>query len=265
MKTIILAGGMGTRLRDVVSDVPKPMAPVGGKPFLEYIILALAAQGLNEIILSVGYKKEIIQSYFEDGSQWRVEIVYSEEDTPLGTGGAIREATKITDSPRYLILNGDTFNQLDFLKMENFHLSKTCMMTVGLIQKLNAGRYGSVKINKRFEITGFFEKSQLKTRYVNRGAYIIENTILDRMPSGRFSLENEFFPIIINTGVCGFISSGFFIDIGIPSTYRYINNHYYLLQQPNKGATTEYTAEAKKKWNKNENNRGDSLNGQNIN
>ncbi len=241
MKVIILAGGTGTRLRSIVADVPKPMAPVGGKPFLEYIILALAAQGLNEIILSVGYKNNIIQSHFEDGARWGANILYSKEDAPLGTGGAIREALKVADEPHCLILNGDTFNQLNFLEMEDHHLSKKCLMTVGLKQKKNASRYGTVRINDTHEIVDFYEKSQVGTGYVSCGAYIMDKAILDRMPSGYFSLENELFPDMIGAGICGFVSRGFFIDIGIPSAYSYINDNCYLLTQSNSGETIHDT------------------------
>lgn len=236
MEVIILAGGMGTRLKSVIDDVPKPMAPVGGKPFLEYIIHELALQGLNSIILSVGYKKEIIRSYFGNGSRLGVNIVYSVEEIPLGTGGAVREAMNIADSPHCLILNGDTFSQLDFLEMECFHVSNDCLATIGLMYKKNARRYGSVKINQRYEITDFQDKNKLEAGYVNCGAYIMDKEIINRMPTNRFSLENELLPKLIGSGVLGFITAGAFIDIGIPSAYRYINDHCYLLQDyiPNK-------------------------------
>jgi D-glycero-alpha-D-manno-heptose 1-phosphate guanylyltransferase len=231
MKTIILAGGMGTRLSSVVTDVPKPMAPVGGKPFLEYVILSLAAQGLKEIILSVGYKKETIQSYFEDGSRWKVKIVYSEEDAPLGTGGALREALKIADETNCLILNGDTFNSLNFQDMVDFHTSRDSLMTIALAYKRNVQRYGSVKTNDSGEITGFLEKNEHGSGYINRGAYVASGVILAHMPVGPFSLENDLFHKLIGLGFFGFITHGLFTDIGIPSTYSYINDHAYVLEQ----------------------------------
>ncbi|MBP7528248.1 MAG: nucleotidyltransferase family protein [Syntrophorhabdaceae bacterium] len=243
MKAIILAGGMGTRLKGVVDDLPKPMAPVGRKPFLEYIIIALAAQGLREIILSVGYRKDVIRSHFEDGTRWGVNIFYSEEDTPLGTGGSVRQALMMSGESHSLILNGDTFNQLDFKEMERHHLSRDCLATIGLRHEDDAGRYGTVRLNEGFEITEFREKSPHDSGYINCGAYIMDTTIVDHMPVGPFSLENDFFPGLIAHGMSGFISHGFFIDIGIPSTYRYISDHCYLLHHDNLGNGKNRTGE----------------------
>ncbi|MCX5809859.1 MAG: sugar phosphate nucleotidyltransferase [Proteobacteria bacterium] len=176
MKTIILAGGKGTRLRDIVADVPKPMAPVGGKPFLEYIILALAAQGLREVILSVGYKKDIIRSYFGDGSRLGVNIVYSEEYTSLGTGGAVREALRSTGDRHSLILNGDTFNRFDYLSMEAYHVSTDALLTIALVHKNNVGRYGPGKNGRAKQDLRIFRKGtpgkrihQLRHIYCRQG------------------------------------------------------------------------------------------------
>jgi len=230
MKVIILAGGMGTRLRNIVSDVPKPMAPVAGKPFMEYIILALAAQGFREIIACVGYKKEIIQSYFKDGARWGVSIAYSEEDVPLGTGGALREALKMVNMGDCMVLNGDTFNRLQFQDMINFHTSRNAFLTIGLMNRRNVQRYGSVKTSGSGEITGFLEKNVHGSGYINRGVYIVSQAVLNRMPADAFSLESDLFPGLIGFGFFGFRTEGFFVDIGIPSTYRYINTHASLLQ-----------------------------------
>lgn len=230
MKTIILAGGMGIRLRNVVSDIPKPMAPVGGKPFLEYVIVMLAAQGLREIVLSVGYKKEVIQSHFEDGSHWKVKIVYSEEHVPLGTGGALREALEIAGQRDCLVLNGDTFNKLNFQNMIDFHNSKKALMTVGLMLKKNAGRYGSVNIDASGKVIGFLEKNLHGNGYINRGAYVASRAVLAHMPPGRFSLENDLFPKLTGLGFFGFVAHDFFIDMGIPSTYSYIDDHAHILE-----------------------------------
>jgi len=234
MKVIILAGGMGTRLKNVVNNVPKPMAPVQGKPFLAYVILALAAQGLREIILSVGYRKDTIQSHFGNGSKWGVSIVYSEEDTPLGTGGSVREALKMADESHSLVLNGDTFNQVDFREMEEHHLSGKRLATIGLIDSDDTDRYGFVKMDEASDILEFCEKSDRHSGYINRGIYIMDRTVLDHMPaSGSFSLENDLFPELVPHGMRGFISRGFFVDIGIPSTYHFINDHNYLLETGN--------------------------------
>ena len=244
MKAIILAGGMGSRLRDVVTDIPKPMAPVGGKPFLEYIIAMLAGRRFRHIILSVGYRKEIIESYFENGSRWGVDISYSGEDAPLGTGGSVREALRTADEPYSLILNGDTFNDLDFGEMEVHHLSRKRLVTIGLIHRDDAGRYGSIRLNHTSDIAGFSEKSGSGPGYVNRGVYIMDRAVLDRMPSGRFSLEEDLFPELVAAGMTGFISRGFFIDMGIPAAYRYIDEHSYLLEQTKPGGAVQGAGKA---------------------
>jgi D-glycero-alpha-D-manno-heptose 1-phosphate guanylyltransferase len=231
MQTIILAGGMGTRLKKTVSDVPKPMAPVGGKPFLEYIIADLAAQGLGDIMLSVGYGREVIKSYFEDGSRWKVRIAYSEETTPLGTGGALAHALEAAGGGDCLVLNGDTFNKMSFRDIIDFHNSKDALMTMGLTRVDNADRYGSVELADSGEIVGFLEKPSRDRGYINRGVYVTSGAILPGMPPGPFSLEKDFFPGLIGLKFYGFPTDGFFTDIGIPSTYRYMDEHAYLLEQ----------------------------------
>ena len=230
MKTIILAGGKGTRLRSVVADVPKPMAPVDKRPFLEYVILALAAQGLREIVLSVGHRKDVIRSYFRNGSRLGVDISYCEEDRPLGTGGAVREAIRATGGSRFLILNGDTFNRFDYLSMEANHVSTKALVTIALILKNNTGRYGLVTMDGRNRVCGFTEKEHQGKGYINCGVYIVDRDIVNGMPDGPFSLERELFPALIGGSMYGYPGRHFFIDIGIPATYRYINHHPALLR-----------------------------------
>ncbi len=222
---IILAGGMGTRLKGIVDNVPKPMADVSGKPFLEYIIRLYAGQGFRKIILSVGYKKEVIREFFGDGSRFGVNVAYSEEDSPLGTGGAVRRALDMVDGPRFTVVNGDTFNHLDLRAMEGFHNLTEAAVTLGLVYKKNTARYGFIRKDRRGAITGFAEKDGNKSGYINCGVYMMEKNACDGMPAGPFSLETDFFPKLVGKGLYGFASKGFFIDIGIAATYRYINRH----------------------------------------
>lgn len=231
VKCILLAGGMGTRLKDVVADVPKPMAPVRDKPFLEYIINFIVSQGMRDIIISVGHMAGVIEGYFGDGSSFGARISYCREESPLGTGGAIREAMKMADCSRCFVLNGDTFNDVDLREMERFHLSRGNIVTMGLIFVDNAGRYGSVGTDGENRITGLHEKKGTGPGYINCGIYIIEKGLVDRMPGGRFSFEADLLPGILDIGIRGFVSRGFFIDIGIPETYRYINEHAYILAE----------------------------------
>src|SRR3989304_3798957 len=113
MKAVILAGGEGTRLREIIKDVPKPMAPVGGRPFLEYLILQLARWDFRKIILSIGYRGSIIKSYFGNGEQCGVNIKYSEEYEPLGFGGALRKAAQMIEDEQFIAMNGDSFFDID--------------------------------------------------------------------------------------------------------------------------------------------------------
>jgi D-glycero-alpha-D-manno-heptose 1-phosphate guanylyltransferase len=230
-KAIILAGGLGTRLRDTVRDVPKPMAPVAGKPFLEYLINSLALQGYKDVILSVGYKWETIRGYFGDGDAFDVRLRYCVEDTPLGTGGALREALESGEASRFIVFNGDTFNRLDYRDMEAHHTSKKALFTVGLVYKRNAGRYGLVHVDEEGRILRFSEKTSSGCGYINSGVYIMDKAILDLMPCGHFSLEADLFPKLVGNAFYGYPDRHFFVDIGVVSTYRYVNRHPSLFQE----------------------------------
>src|SRR3989344_9013022 len=146
MKTLILCGGLGTRLRSVVSDVPKAMAPIGGKPFLMYQIDWLKKFNLTEIILCVGYLKDHIKNYFGNGSLFGVKITYSEEEALLGTGGAIKNAEKLLNNEAFIVLNGDTYAKIDFTKLIDFHNKKKSKYTLGLTKVADTSRYGIVKL-----------------------------------------------------------------------------------------------------------------------
>src|SRR3989344_8926228 len=143
MKAIILAGGFGTRLKDVLGDVPKPMAFVAGKPFLEYQIRLLKEQGINEIILAVHHMSDKIKSYFGNGLRLGVDLIYSEEEIPLGTAGAIKKAQKYLDDT-FLVLNGDSYCPLDLQDLIRFHKSKKSDCTLSLVKSKEAQHYGSL-------------------------------------------------------------------------------------------------------------------------
>ncbi|MDD4996941.1 MAG: sugar phosphate nucleotidyltransferase, partial [Syntrophales bacterium] len=173
MKAIILAGGMGTRLRKVITKIPKPMAPVGGKPFLEYLILQLRKWNITEIILSVGFRKEIIKSHFGDGSSSGTMIEYSEEDEPLGTGGALRQAIASCKDSCFVVLNGDSFFNLDMGDLARFHASRRGLMTIGLCRVKSMMRYGSVEIGEDGRVLGFQKKGPDAPGLINGGIYAV--------------------------------------------------------------------------------------------
>ncbi len=226
MQAIILAGGRGTRLKDVVRDVPKPMAPIEDKPFLEYLVLQLIRWNVRDIILSVGYKYKFIQNYFEDGKRWNVRIRYSVEDVPLGTGGAIREAARLVAKDTFLAMNGDSFFDFDFDAFSAFHLSRKASLSLALAALDNTGRYGRVAVNEYGEVLGFEEKASSGPGLINSGIYLISRGVLPIFPPNNVSLEQFVLPRLAGKGLYAMQAEAFFIDIGIPEDYLYLKNHY---------------------------------------
>jgi len=230
MKAIILAGGEGKRLRPVINDIPKPMAPIKGKPFLEYIILQLKSQNLKDIIISTGYKGSIIKNYFQDGGNWDINIEYSEEDKPLGTGGALRKAGELIDDEQFIVMNGDSFFDIEFKQLISFHEEKQAVATISLAYAETIERYGHVEIGNDGEITKFVEKgNSVSAGHVNGGIYILNSELINKIPLGQVSLETEVLPNLINRGLFGMKFKSFFIDIGKPEEYQRICKEPVLL------------------------------------
>jgi NDP-sugar pyrophosphorylase family protein len=223
MKALILAGGLGTRLREKVDDLPKSMAPLGGKPFLEWQLMLLKKQGITDIVLCVGYMADKIKDHFGDGKKMGLNIEYSFEGKPLGTAGAIKNAAKYVDGP-FLLLNGDTFFDIDFDGLVEFHEAKEALMTLSLIMVSDASRYGSVHIDIVSRIKDFKEKQPDKTEpgYVNGGVYVLEPAVLDSVESGKaVSLENDVIPGLVKTNkLFGYVAECKFIDIGTNDSYE---------------------------------------------
>ena len=226
MEAIILAGGEGTRLKNVVRDVPKPMAPIGGKPFLEYLVLQLIRWNVRDIILSVGYKLESIQNYFADGKRWNVRIRYSVENEPLGTGGAIREAARLVDKDTFLAMNGDSYFDLDFDAFRTFHSSRKAALSLALAVIDNAGRYGRVTLSHTNQVLNFEEKAAEGQGLINSGIYLFNRDALSFFPLGNVSLEQVVLPHLIGKRLYAMQAKAFFIDIGIPEDYHYLNSQY---------------------------------------
>jgi len=230
MKAIILAGGEGKRLRSVINDVPKPMAPINEKPFLEYLILQLRKQNLKDIIISTGYKGSIIKNYFQDGGNWDINIEYSEEDKPLGTGGALRKAGELIDDEQFIAMNGDSFFDIEFKQLISFHEEKQAVVTISLAYAETIERYGQVEIGNDGEITKFIEKgNSVSSGYINGGIYILTRELINKIPFGQVSLETEVLPNLINRGLFGMKSKSFFVDIGKPEEYQRICKEPVLL------------------------------------
>lgn len=221
MQAIILAGGKGTRLRAAVPDLPKPMAPIGDKPFLAYLLHYLQTQGIKQVVLSIGYLHEKISDYFQHAYQG-MSIQYVHETEALGTGGAILHAfNHMNTQEPVFILNGDTFVKMDYRAMHAHHVAQQAQFTMALRQVDDAGRYGKVVVQQE-RVISFREKGEADAGYINAGIYLcapnyFENHTLPRI----FSLEQDFlFPLVAQLKPAAFIAHDYFIDIGIPDDYE---------------------------------------------
>jgi len=221
-KAIILAGGKGTRLRSAVPNLPKPMAPINNVPFLEYLISYWIGQGIKEFFLSVGYKKDIIISHF--GREYKgSQISYVLEDEALGTGGAFILSSK-NIKETFLLLNGDTFVEIDLQKLANHHKKNNSIWTIAVVKKDDIKRYLGIKTSDSGEILELASKSAKGENFVNAGAYLINGeirTLFRDMIGKACSLENDLLPLIHSSDcrVYSFEVNGKFIDIGLPEDY----------------------------------------------
>jgi len=224
MEAIILAGGLGTRLRSVVSDLPKCMAPVAGQPFLYYLLKYLGTCHFTHIILSVGYKHEIIEDYISKNN-WPFSISYSIENEPLGTGGAIKFAMTKANEDQVLIMNGDTFFEVDLEAYYRFHSQKKADISLALKPLSDFDRYGTVETDKNDKICAFLEKQPCQKGKINGGIYLINrNSSLLNIGKDTFSFETDVLQkCTTNSTIYGFSSSGYFIDIGIPEDFAQAN------------------------------------------
>ncbi|MBE0648766.1 MAG: nucleotidyltransferase family protein [Bacteroidales bacterium] len=220
MEAIILAGGFGTRLQQVLNDRPKSMALVNGRPFLEYLLDYLIANGVEHTVLSVGHMRDMIIDHF--GSRYRdMHIDYAVEEEPMGTGGGIRLALWKIDGMRSFAMNGDSMFRVDLPGMMEAHTKKKAAVTIALRELPDTGRYGRVTMSRNRRIEGFEEKQVGAGRgYINGGIYIIEKMFLMEPEfRGRFSIEKGCFEQYFRTTrMFGFPSKSYFLDIGIPET-----------------------------------------------
>lgn len=229
---IILAGGLGTRLNQTVPDTPKPMAPVNGKPFLQYLLNHINEAGFRRVILSTGYLSEKIESYFNIRYK-DLELLYSVEDEPLGTGGAVQLAFAQVQTPHFMVMNGDTFFRINLDLLFQKHIEQLADVTMALRQVEDASRYGSVKFDLNNRILGFTEKSEVpEPGYINGGIYVISSRFFkaQAMP-GKFSLERDLFESKLDSGnTFGLIFNDYFLDIGIPADYHRAQTEFHALE-----------------------------------
>lgn len=226
---IILAGGFGTRLRSVLGDLPKPLAPVRGRPFLDFLLNRLDRwPRIGTVVLSVGYRGDRIIGEYEGRRDFRFAVRFSEESEPLGTGGGIRKALAMTAAADILALNGDSFVQADLEALYTAHRSHEAEMTIVVRKEEDAGRYGRVVLGPNDRVVSFEEKSAVPlSGYINAGVYLFRRTVFDDVREGTsVSLERDVIPHMLDRRVFGFPTLGRFIDIGLPETYRHAEEYF---------------------------------------
>lgn len=218
MEAIVLAGGLGTRLRQVVADVPKAMAPVAGRPFLEILLTTLAGKGFTRVVLSLGYLSEQIVRHFGDRYA-DMELVYEIEDTPLGTGGALRAALERCTGEHVFVFNGDTFLDLEVTEVVS-QLSRDAGPIIVARDVPDTSRYGRLDVESG-RVRGFMEKGVAGPGLINAGCYVLPRHCLDAFTLGQpFSLESDYLAHAVTQEHVGvFVTRGYFIDIGVPDDY----------------------------------------------
>lgn len=232
-EAIILAGGLGTRLRSVIADTPKCMAPVAGKPFLHFVIDFLQKSGIRHYIFSVGYLHEIIEEYLVNKYP-RLDYTISFEDEPMGTGGAIKLACRKTMNENALVLNGDTLYKIECDQLSRLHEQVHAQCTLCLKPMKSFDRYGVVELNDDHSIKSFKEKKYYDSGLINGGVYALNTAafLQENLPE-KFSFEKDYLEKIISMQtnqrtdepvpkpkLYGMIQDEYFIDIGIPEDYN---------------------------------------------
>jgi NDP-sugar pyrophosphorylase family protein len=224
LRAFILAGGLGTRLRELFPDTPKGLVEFGGMPMLAYQIAHLGRHGVDEVVLCVGHGADEIAARLGDGRHLGVHLTYSREPVPLGTAGALRLAAHLFTSTSFA-LNGDTYLPLDWSAMARYHLEHASAdATLAVVHVDDTGRYGQVTIDEEGRVTGFDEKrAGGRPGLVSAGCYALEPRVLDGVPEGRsVSIEHEVFPALLRAGAVlrAFVTAGPFVDMGTPDGYR---------------------------------------------
>lgn len=217
----LLAGGLGTRLRSVVSDRPKVMALVAGRPFVTHLLDQLAESGIRKVVLCTGYMADMIRN--ELGDEYRgMELVYSVEDTPLGTGGALQNAVRLLSGDKILVLNGDSYCQCNLASFITAHAASTAPAGMVLARVDDVSRFGAVLTSNDSLVGSFNEKGEKSgPGWINAGIYLLPKRLIQEIaPGQQVSLEREVFPAHLTEGIYGYPCSGLFIDIGIPEEYQ---------------------------------------------
>ena len=231
--TVILAGGLGTRLRKVVPDCPKVLAEINGKPFLCHILDQLANAGINQVIISTGYLARMVEEAI--GTSYKGLLVnYSREEAPLGTAGALKLAGQDTDTEYCLVMNGDSYTEFEPISLFMSHNQYNADITLLVKMASDTSRFGTIQMNDQNEIVRFVEKENSSTAgLINAGIYIMKTSVLQKIPDKTpCSLEYDFFPLMLSNNIYGYETDGNFIDIGTPGSYakaeKFFNSKSFL-------------------------------------
>jgi NDP-sugar pyrophosphorylase family protein len=216
---VVLCGGLGKRLRGILFDRPKPMAEINRRPFLDILIEYVAEYGFKRFILCIGYMGEVIRKHYQKKSI-PLTILFSEEKEPLGTGGAVKNASHLIRSDPFFVMNGDSICRVDLSKFFSFHREKDAICTLVLTRVDEVCDYGRVDVGEDGKIKGFNEKIKAKERsLVNAGIYLMKRKLLSLIPDGKYSLEYDLFPMLCDGRLYGFITEAQLLDIGTPKRY----------------------------------------------
>lgn len=234
MNVLLLAGGLGTRLRPLTENLPKPMALVANRPWLEHLIRHLKEQGVRNFVIALKHYPEKIRNYFGNGEKWGVSIQYVVEESLLGTAGAVKNAEPYLDE-RFVVVNADIVHEINLMPLLDFHVSHRGSVTIGLTEVDDPTQYGVVDQDREGRILRFVEKPRLDeapSNRINAGIYVMEKSVLRYIPENReVSIERETFPLLIEkqVGVFGKTVSGYWMDMGTKERYRKI--HWDLLHR----------------------------------
>jgi D-glycero-alpha-D-manno-heptose 1-phosphate guanylyltransferase len=222
LPVVVLVGGLGKRLRSAF-DGPKALAPIAGRPVLEYLVANICRQGYRDLALCVGYKADLIQQHFGDGHKFGVQIRYSVEEKPLGTAGALKKATEVIDQDEFFALNGDSFVDIDFGEMAAFHAARNALATIAATRVSDAQRYGTVEMDASGRIRAFHEKSSVAEQpgWVNAGVYLLTCAALEGVrPNVEVSIERDVFPNLLGQSLYAYCGARDLIDIGVPADFE---------------------------------------------
>jgi mannose-1-phosphate guanylyltransferase len=232
MKAVVLVGGEGTRLRPLTYTRPKQMLPIGGRPMIERVLGWLARHGVDEAILSLGYRPDAFWSAYPDGACAGVKLAYAVEDSPLDTAGAVLFAARAAalDST-FVVVNGDVLTALDLSALVRFHRQRPAQATIALTPVADPSAFGVVPTDESGRVVAFIEKpprEEAPTNLINAGTYVLEPSVLDRIPNGRrVSIERETFPQLVSEGLLyAMASDTSWVDAGTPATYLAANLSY---------------------------------------